>query len=170
MKKIIVLLAVLLAFSGATLAAEGNNPNPWAAYITSGYGDGFGGVALGAEYNFDEDYYAFAELSVSDFDPFRSSIVVGADYEFIREAFEDASDWGYYVRGGAAVGAGLHKQPAFKVVGTAVAGISYDIQDAGVLFLHLRPELGINIQDNGNSNESNVKFRWNGNLAFGYRF
>ncbi len=173
MKKFIMVLAIAIGLSGVTLAAKGNNPNPLGFYISSGYqgvqktGDGL--VALGVDWNFVDNLYVFGELFGATFNPFTVGVLGGVDYEFIRQPIQEGSDFTWYVRGGAAVGGtnlGKDANAGITTTATGAVGVSLDLENAGLLFAHFRPHLGIVITPNANDK---VGFRYSTAVAFGYR-
>ncbi len=173
MKKIIMVLAIVVGLSGATLAAKGNNPNPLGFYMSSGYqgvqknGDAL--IALGVDWNFADNLYVFGELFGATFNPFSIGIIGGVDYEFIRKPIQNGSDFTWYLRGGAAAGGtnlGKDINAGITATATGVIGMTLDLENAGLLFTHFRPNLGIVITPNANDK---VGFRYSTAIAFGYR-
>ncbi len=188
MKKIIVLLAVLLAFAGTTLAAA--ESKPLGIYLSNGF-HGVGGyseeilgqtittdgssnyaLGLGAEYLVSEDVYAWLEFSVSEFDPFLMGTILGVDYEFINENLDGDLDW--YLRAGGAAGIHGYTQDnasSFSLTGTGVAGVNWNIDD-GQIFAQLRPTIGANFKsfEIGNESELKTRLQWSVALQTGYRF
>ncbi len=176
MKKIIAIVAVVVAISGVTLGAAGNNPNPFGIYLAGGYGNGV--ITLGGEWNFSEDLYGYAEVYVNDFsDPFSIGGLGGVDYEFINQKFSSLEELSWYIRGGGAIGTTyvnpkgelLKSHATFHGFATGVAGLEYAIGD-GAIFGHLRPKLGIGSRKNDEKNKTDIVFDWGVSAAFGYRF
>ncbi len=173
MKKIIAVLAVLIAFSGATLAAQGENPNPVGAYLSGGYGTaGSGLLAAGVDWNFNGNLYLYGELFGTQFKPFSIGAIGGLDYEFIRQPLQAGSDFEWYIRaGGALGGSSLGDDNMLLISGTGVAGMTLDLENAGKLFWHFRPHLGMVINPSGvGESDKKVGFLWTTSVAFGYRF
>ncbi len=176
MKKIIALVAMAVALSGATLAAAGNNPNPFGVYLGGGYGNGL--ITVGGDWNFTEDLYGYAEVYVDSFsDPFAIGGLGGVDYEFINQKFSSVEELSWYIRSGGALGMAyvnpkgdLPKSHAtFQGFATGVAGLEYAIGE-GSIFGHLRPKLGIGTKKDYTENKTKVIFDWGISFAVGYRF
>ncbi len=176
MKKVIIVLAIVMGLSGVTLGAAGNNPNPLGFYITSGYqgsstsapGDAL--IAMGVDWNFTDNFYVFGELFGATFNPFTMGFLGGVDYEFLRQPIQEGSDFTWYVRGGlAAGGTNLGKNPetaGITTTATGAIGLTLDLENAGLLFAHFRPHLGIVITPQA---QDKVDFRYSTAIAVGYR-
>ncbi len=174
MKKLILTLFFLALAMGTSLSAEEieestENLNPFGIYISGGYGEtGTGLIALGVDWNFTQNLYLYAELFGTQFNPFSLGALGGLEYEFIRNPFQEGSDFTYYLRaGGAFGGSSLDSNRMLITSATGSAGLNLDLENAGLIFTQFRQHLGIQINP---SEDKKLAFLWSSSLAFGYRF